>query len=577
MSARTSLAVGLVAYATTALTFAATITVPGTQPSIADALAIAASGDVILVDVNQFDIEPVIDWRGKSNRVISTSSLFQPGSGVYRLGDGAAIETDLSSASRTLTINGELRSASAGISTALSRRIELNLTGRIIVQPAAELSLAADLNIFLNGTIQVQAGGTLSISFDNTRQAGLQGDALFLEQSALTVTSGLDTDGVLTSLDADVTVSRTLTHTGDWLGLGGRIIALEGLVNDPDGEITLTDVDIITAGDVQNFGSMELYGGSITADVVDNRQTFGQPIMVLDGVSVFADLIHNRNAASQLFGYGVWQANLDNFGAIELSNDTTIEGDVFNADGAQIVILRGSLTIYGDLFNDGTIVGDVINPLLREARTFYVGGDFFAGPAAGLVLPTGAQLRVRGSFDAALTDNAAFDLSGAALTMDALTGATATLERMSTDIGPYVSGFDRSLPGRFPLAALTVANGTVDLVDVHDNDLSGDAACEAVYVGALEIAEGATLNTNGCPVYYATLINNGIVDNLANLIEVGPNPLGDLNGDARVDLTDLALLLADYDCVAEQCVGDVDGDGDTDLTDLALLLSNFDG
>ena len=57
----------------------------------------------------------------------------------------------------------------------------------------------------------------------------------------------------------------------------------------------------------------------------------------------------------------------------------------------------------------------------------------------------------------------------------------------------------------------------------------------------------------------------------------GPPPCGgaDINGDNVVDLTDLAVLLSDFDCTSG-CVGDVDGDDDTDLTDLAILLANFD-
>ena len=54
-----------------------------------------------------------------------------------------------------------------------------------------------------------------------------------------------------------------------------------------------------------------------------------------------------------------------------------------------------------------------------------------------------------------------------------------------------------------------------------------------------------------------------------------PPCLGDLDGDFDIDLTDLALLLSDFDC-SGGCVGDVDGDGDTDLTDLAVLLSVFE-
>jgi choice-of-anchor B domain-containing protein len=47
---------------------------------------------------------------------------------------------------------------------------------------------------------------------------------------------------------------------------------------------------------------------------------------------------------------------------------------------------------------------------------------------------------------------------------------------------------------------------------------------------------------------------------------------GDLNGDARVDQSDLAILLAAFGSSAD---GDLDDDGDTDQADLALLLSYY--
>ncbi|RMF73015.1 MAG: hypothetical protein D6744_16175, partial [Planctomycetota bacterium] len=56
-----------------------------------------------------------------------------------------------------------------------------------------------------------------------------------------------------------------------------------------------------------------------------------------------------------------------------------------------------------------------------------------------------------------------------------------------------------------------------------------------------------------------------------------PVPIvGDVDGDCDVDLTDLAIVLADFDCAGGGCAGDVDGDGDVDLADLAQLLANFD-
>ena len=49
----------------------------------------------------------------------------------------------------------------------------------------------------------------------------------------------------------------------------------------------------------------------------------------------------------------------------------------------------------------------------------------------------------------------------------------------------------------------------------------------------------------------------------------------DLDDDCDVDLTDLAILLSDFDCTGG-CTGDTNGDGNTDLTDLARVLSFFD-
>ncbi len=48
----------------------------------------------------------------------------------------------------------------------------------------------------------------------------------------------------------------------------------------------------------------------------------------------------------------------------------------------------------------------------------------------------------------------------------------------------------------------------------------------------------------------------------------------DLDASGCVDLSDLAILLADFGCPSS-CPGDTDGDGDTDLSDLAEVLANF--
>ena len=52
--------------------------------------------------------------------------------------------------------------------------------------------------------------------------------------------------------------------------------------------------------------------------------------------------------------------------------------------------------------------------------------------------------------------------------------------------------------------------------------------------------------------------------------------VGDTDGDRDVDLTDLAVLLSQFDMTGPGLAGDVDFDEDVDLTDLAILLSAFD-
>ena len=52
---------------------------------------------------------------------------------------------------------------------------------------------------------------------------------------------------------------------------------------------------------------------------------------------------------------------------------------------------------------------------------------------------------------------------------------------------------------------------------------------------------------------------------------------GDLDGDADIDLADLAQLLGNYGITsgATWDQGDLDGDGDVDLADLAALLAGY--
>jgi hypothetical protein len=50
---------------------------------------------------------------------------------------------------------------------------------------------------------------------------------------------------------------------------------------------------------------------------------------------------------------------------------------------------------------------------------------------------------------------------------------------------------------------------------------------------------------------------------------------GDVNGDDKVDLVDLAIILMNYGLTGEDLEGDLDADGDVDLNDLAVVLANY--
>jgi hypothetical protein len=66
-----------------------------------------------------------------------------------------------------------------------------------------------------------------------------------------------------------------------------------------------------------------------------------------------------------------------------------------------------------------------------------------------------------------------------------------------------------------------------------------------------------------------------LIDNIS--VSGEPICTGDVDGDGDVDLSDLAILLANYGMQSGATLadGDLDGDEDVDLSDLALLLANF--
>jgi hypothetical protein len=290
-----------------------------------------------------------------------------------------------------------------------------------------------------------------------------------------------------------------------------------------------------------------------------------------------------------LRGFGIFDSrvNVRPDGEMVVQADTQVLRDL--SVSGRVIVQSGTLTVFDSLFiNGGEIIGDVVNPTLNpeadryaeraEGHGLFINGNLTLSPDSALAMPDPASvLRAGADADLAIDDHNAFDMASAELRMVGVDGPQ-NLEVMSLDLGPNDrSAFDRALPGRYPIGTLRIGPTatTVDLVDTHDNDAQGQAACEAIYAQTLVIEPGATLNTNGCRVYARTIINNGSVDDPSNLVPA-PDCKADFNGDGATDIFDFGIL-ADFfgldGATFEQ--GDATGDGKVNTFDFGELADDF--
>jgi len=86
------------------------------------------------------------------------------------------------------------------------------------------------------------------------------------------------------------------------------------------------------------------------------------------------------------------------------------------------------------------------------------------------------------------------------------------------------------------------------------------------------LRDANTTNAAGIKAYNQWVLQGKSEPALLDYASIALGIPSDLNHDGRVDLTDLALLLANF---GGNGAGDVDGDGDVDLSDLAQLLAVF--
>ena len=117
--------------------------------------------------------------------------------------------------------------------------------------------------------------------------------------------------------------------------------------------------------------------------------------------------------------------------------------------------------------------------------------------------------------------------------------------------------------------AIALAGSAASVVDLHDFTPEGFTSSQA---------EAVCIDDSGRVCVGGSGFNSTTGRWEALLWQSGSPPCeGDLDGDNDVDLSDLGIVLADWNCAAGPgaCAGDLDGDGDTDLSDLGVVLAAY--
>ncbi|MEC8560623.1 MAG: FG-GAP-like repeat-containing protein, partial [Planctomycetota bacterium] len=280
----------------------------------------------------------------------------------------------------------------------------------------------------------------------------------------------------------------------DWSGNGAGYSILGRFIAPDGGSLVFRDLDVITDGELlQNDAFLIGY-----SDITNSAGT-----CYLKG-ELSADSIQTVDG-----------------GVNYVAADTNVFGDYLNTGST--IIQRGTLYIYGDLTNTGTMTGEFNNGFMRgtgpeEGDGYSIGGAYTIGAEASLVLPEPIwNLAVGGNLDIAIDDPARFAMAQATIELNGLApGTQQTLETLSADLGASGSGFASS---NFPIGTLRVASGSnTVLVNEHVN--STDTPCEVLYVDRLVVEPGASLTTGGCRIYTHEAILNGTIENADDIIVI---------------------------------------------------------
>lgn len=518
----------------------------------------SATGTILLDDANSSLTTATLtvghaSGTGSGNivdDVTTTINATNTGTSVLIRNTGFVAITGLLNAAGTVLVQGELNVHNTVRAGTL---VDVDAGGRLRAGAGATAGV-------VDGRVRVRGGGVLDVQSndliigDATAANGVQADDLSV------VSVGART---LTVHDADRAVFDEVTLAG------GEIIAPNGLeIFTPGTNGTLTGFGTITTSEL----FMESGGSVITATtsgglvingkfrnnsgMIDGtKYTFNNNPAISDSGWTGAGTIN----AQVVFNSGTKVNALAN---MTLGNNTT-NGVTFNtgselhADTRTVTLLDSNglgLPSVTDMSGGHVVCAQplVVNNGRRlsgrggsvDCPTLTIFGRLSPGELVGEILGETGELTINGNLVLAASADTDIEIQGVIGPIEydrVVVHGTAEL-RGALNVS-LIGGFVPPYGQSWVIMEYDSHVGSFDSINVI-----GDPVC------GIDVAIGDT----------AIVVKHGLV--------------GDVNNDRDVDLSDLAVLLANFGCIGHvefPCPIDFNFDGHTNLTDLSMLLSNF--
>ena len=275
--------------------------------------------------------------------------------------------------------------ASAGTVVSISSVQSVNsisVSGTYVTGLSIESTGDFTIPTAFSNPLPITVEGTLSVSGNLTAASEITLNGILSVTGDLTASSNITVDGNL-SVTGDATVSSDMTVDGT-LSVGGDLIANSDITVEGTVTVTgnLTDASTII---VKNAASV-----TVSSDI-----TVSDTVTVMTGGSLSSTGDISITSTGTISSDGTVSAGVDliSDGLLSSGGTVTVGQDLEIQDDG-VVINSGSMTVTGDILNDGNCVNNV---------TLSIGGNI--SNAAGSTLTNNGTLHTDGNFTNASTAN----------------------------------------------------------------------------------------------------------------------------------------------------------------------------